>query len=92
MIYECAKRVRNAPTRVIAMMQEIAPRAVTSAEYVRMIGRLRDPCHGVYRPGRERTGLLCAGFFVPGSDTHGNVDEALTVRSATARQSQLRMI
>ncbi len=50
-----------------------------------MIGRLRDPCHGVYRPGRERTGLLCAGFFVPGSDTHGNVDEALTVRSATAR-------
>jgi|GEM_PF-3125827 hypothetical protein len=38
MIYERAKRVRNAPTRVIAMMQEIAPRAVTSAEYVRSSG------------------------------------------------------
>ena len=54
-----------------------------------MIGRLRDPCHGVYRPGRERTGLLCAGFFVPGSDTHDSVDGDLSPYEA--RQSQLRM-
>ena len=38
MIYERAKRMCNAPTRVIAMMQEIASWTVTSAEYVRSSG------------------------------------------------------
>ena len=46
------------------------------------IGRLRDPCHGVYRPAGRKPACLCAGFFVAGSDTHESVDtrNALTVR------------
>ena len=41
MIYERAKRVRNAPTRVIAMMQEIAAFAGNFCGVCPVIGRLR---------------------------------------------------
>ncbi len=61
------------------MMWEIARASeVTSAEYVRQIGRLRDSFHGVYRPGRVEPACFAPVLFMPGSDTHGNVDENLT--------------
>ena len=57
------------------MMREIARLSeVTSAEYVRKIGRLRDPFHGVYRPGWVEPASFAPVLFMPGSDTHGNVD------------------
>ena len=41
MIYERAKRMCNAPTRVIAMMQEIAPKGGNFCGVCPVIGRLR---------------------------------------------------
>ena len=55
MIYERAKRVRNAPTRVIAMMQEIAPKGGNFCGVCPVIGRLNCFCFaGVYRRGTGR--------------------------------------
>ncbi len=57
------------------MMREIARASeVTSAEYVRKIGRLRGSFHGVYRPGWVEPASYAPVLFMPGSDTHGNVD------------------
>jgi hypothetical protein len=49
------------------MMWEIARASeVTSAEYVRQIGRLRDSFHGVYRRWGVEPAMLCAGFIHAG--------------------------
>ena len=49
------------------MMREIARASeVTSAEYVRKIGRLRDSFHGVYRLGWVEPAMCCAGFIHAG--------------------------
>ena len=53
----------------IAMKQEIAALPVTSAEYVRSIGRLEDLLRGVYR--QSRTGRLMPVISMAWSDTHG---------------------
>ena len=47
------------------MMREIARKRGNFRGVCPYIGRLRDPVHGVYRPGSDRTGLLCAGFIHP---------------------------
>ena len=53
---------------------DCSPGEVTSAEYVRKIGRLRGSFHGVYRPGWVEPACYAPVLFMPGSDTHGNVD------------------
>ena len=49
------------------MMREIARVSeVTSAEYVRKIGRLRGSFHGVYRLGWVRPARFAPVLFMPG--------------------------
>lgn len=52
---------------------------VTSAEYVRKIGRLRSSGHGVYRRGRVKPANFDAPvLFMPRNDTHDSVVERLS--------------